>query len=132
MKKIVHIAICFCAIILPSCDDTETYADKLRKEQEVISFFFDQNDREIIREYPENGVFGKGEFFFEPQSGVYFHVIDSGNGRRATTGRQVYVRYHNAGSLVVAEGLDSLCFDSNDTNGSIQDYLNFTYNDPTT
>jgi hypothetical protein len=135
MKKIVGfaiIAICFCSFILPSCDDTETYADKLKKERAAIGRFFAAKNRKVIHEYPANGVFGEGEFFLVPYSGVYFHVVDSGNGRRATAGRQVYVRFGNTGGLISANGADSLCQDSNNTMDALQDYLYFTYKDQTT
>ncbi|MDR1810926.1 MAG: DUF4827 domain-containing protein [Prevotella sp.] len=135
MKNLAFIAIIaigFSAVILSACDDTETYADKLRKEKAAINRFFAMNNRKIIHEYPENGVFGEGEFFLDPNSGVYFHVIDSGNGRRATTNREVYVRYSNTGGLITANGIDSLCEDSNNVSAYLQDYLNFIYGDEST
>jgi hypothetical protein len=132
MKKIISvtiIAVCFCFFILPSCDDTETYADKLKKERSAINRFLSAMQIKVIEEYPKDRLFEEKEFFLDPNSGVYFHVIDSGNGRKATAGRTVYVRYKQTGSMIVASSTEDFT-DSN--TATPQDYLYFTYGDATT
>ncbi|MDR1809637.1 MAG: DUF4827 domain-containing protein [Prevotella sp.] len=129
MKKLIGLAVAaVCLSFLLSCDDTETYADKLKRERAAISRFIDTSGIKIIHEYPEGRLFEANEFFLDPESGVYFHVIDSGNGRRATAGRKIYVRYSNTGSFISSSSFS----DTNESSGLEQDYLNFTYGNTTT
>lgn len=108
-----------------SCSKSETYADKIRKERKGINRFFDRNNFSITKQYPENGVFEENQYFLEPNSGVYFHVVDSGNGRRATQGRIVYVRYKDAERILSGDSV----FYNNTTIDGYQDYIDFTYGD---
>lgn len=98
MKKITWFVIIAIGLIvtISSCSKTETYADKLKSERKTIKRFIKDNDIELIDTYPANGVFKENQFFVDTKTGVYFNVVDSGNGRRAraTTPRsEVYFRY---------------------------------------
>jgi len=95
MKKIIAFllaATCFSFII--SCDKSETYADKLKKESRAINRIKSDSSLVFLDTYPEDGVFEANEFYRDPKSGVYFNVIDSGNGNRAVKNKTtVDVRY---------------------------------------
>ena len=130
MKKatVLVIAIAACFSLMISCEKSETYADKVRKERRAISHFIDERGINTLDQYPKNGVFAENEFFLEPVSGIYFHVVDSGNGRKATTGRVIDVRYKEAGSIISQPTFPET---NNDGKGN-QDILTFTYEDPST
>ncbi|GAB6012310.1 DUF4827 family protein [Viscerimonas tarda] len=132
MKKIVGFTLIIaCVSLALSCSHSETYADKLKKERKAINNFIDRRGIQVIKQYPENGVFGEREFFLDPNSGIYLHVVDSGNGRRATTGRKVYVRFKETGSLI-SNPTDADLTDTNSDGVAYQDYLYFTYGDAST
>lgn len=101
MKKLIGciFAICSLVIIFSSCDDTESYADKLKKEKRNIRDFIAQNDIEVIDTYPENNKFEDNQFFYDNTEGIYIQVVDTGNGLRAkNTGAlsKVSVRFSGA------------------------------------
>lgn len=98
MKKLIGgiFAILILAVIFSACDDTESYADKLKKEKKNISNFLSENNIELIYEYPEEGKFKDNQFFFDKSTGIYLQVVDTGNGNRASangTLTKVNVRY---------------------------------------
>jgi len=98
MKKlIVFILILTTFSFVISCDDTETYADKLEKEEKAIRRIRNDSNYVFLKEYPEDGVFKPNEFYQDPKVGVYYNVIDSGNGNRAVKGATLIdVRYRAA------------------------------------
>lgn len=98
MKKfIAFILILTTFSFLISCDDTETYADKLENEEKAIKRIRNDSGYVFLKEYPANGVFAPNEFYQDPKVGVYFNVIDSGNGNRAVKeATLVDVRYRGA------------------------------------
>ena len=51
-------------------------------EKKIINRVLAEKNIEVLKEYPENGVFGENQFFQLP-SGIYLNVVDSGNGNRA-------------------------------------------------
>ena len=124
MKKIVGIGmLAFLSLsFMYSCKNNETYADKLKKERKEINRLINDSLFEIIRDYPENGVFESNQFYYDEDTRVYFNVVDSGNGLRATRGRVVYVRFNGASSVFRRDSTDS-----NTTPDQAQQYLNFTY-----
>ncbi|MDR1780756.1 MAG: DUF4827 domain-containing protein [Tannerella sp.] len=82
-----------CIAILSSCNNTKSYADMKRDQQRAINRLVNNNNFEILKEYPSNGVFGEKQFV-ELDNGVYLNVVDSGNGNRAVSGRTtVLIRF---------------------------------------
>ncbi|MDR2956437.1 MAG: DUF4827 domain-containing protein [Prevotella sp.] len=92
------------ALLLSSCGG-ETYTEKLKKEEKAINRFFDLNDIKLIYEYPKDGIFAENEFFKEPTTGVYFHVIDPGNDERPSKEKrtEIYLRYDTIYNLLTNE-----------------------------
>ncbi|MDR2680235.1 MAG: DUF4827 domain-containing protein [Tannerella sp.] len=67
-----------------SCSkNVPTFEELKSAERKEINRIIAEKGIKVIKEYPANGVFGENEFV-ELSSGVYLHVIDSGNGNRAT------------------------------------------------
>lgn len=95
MKKIIIASlISIVAIaIFSSCNKSKTYAQRLNEEKKIIERFIDQNDIKILTEYPKDSIFSEKEFFFDTSSGIYYNVVDSGNGRRILGGEELYIRF---------------------------------------
>lgn len=108
MRKIT-IIICLIAgicIFFGACSDSETYADKVNQEKKYIKDFLNEHNVEVLSEYPSNGVFKSNQFYLDA-SGVYINVVDSGNGKRASTYSNVYYRFTDA-MWLPAEDSDTL------------------------
>ena len=95
MKKIIIASLISIVAIamFSSCNDSKTYAQYLNDEKEIIKRFVNQNDITILTEYPKDSVFKEKEFFFDSSSGIYYNVVDSGNGRRILGGEELYIRF---------------------------------------
>ena len=95
MKKILITSLISVVAIamFSSCNKSKTYAQRLNEEKKIIERFVDQNGLTILTEYPKDSVFKEKEFFFDTSSGVYYNVVDSGNGRRILGGEEFYIRF---------------------------------------
>jgi hypothetical protein len=66
-----------------SCSEYPTYEELKSDEQKIIKRkILQEKEISVIHEYPADGVFGENEFV-QLSSGIYLHVVDSGNGDRA-------------------------------------------------
>ena len=93
-KSIIIILLGIIAIgVITSCNKNRTYAQRLSDERKAIELFIDKNDIKILENYPKDSVFKANEFFFDTSSGIYYNVIDSGNGRRIMQGEEFYIRF---------------------------------------
>lgn len=93
-KIIIAVFITIVAVgVFSSCNKSKTYAQHLNEERKSIERFIDQKGIKVLREYPADSVFKENEFYFDAQNGVYYHVIDSGNGRRIKQGEEFYIRF---------------------------------------
>ncbi|MGV8964084.1 MAG: DUF4827 family protein [Candidatus Saccharimonadaceae bacterium] len=93
-KNIIVLLISIVAIgVFASCNKSKTYAQRLNDEKKAIELFIDKNDIKVLKEYPKDSVFQANEFYFDTTSGVYYNVVDSGNGRRIMMGEELYVRF---------------------------------------
>lgn len=131
MKKLVLFILTLVtfSFIISSCEDTETYADKLKKEKKSIKRLLSDSSYYITEEYPKNRAFNEKEFYKDPRTGVFFHVVDSGNGNRPSETEKTFIRVRYKWGYF---------FQSNDTaqweNSSMatfNDQINFRYNDIT-
>ncbi len=87
MKQTYKITLFFLSILSvmiagSACNSQKTTQELLKEEKVAIQRFIDKNKFIILSEYPENGVF-KDKEFYKTAEGLYIHVIDSGNGKRA-------------------------------------------------
>ena len=93
-KNIIIIFLSIVAIsFFASCNKNRTYAQRLGDEKKAIELFIDKNDIKVLKEYPKDSVFKANEFYFDTSTGVYYNVVDSGNGRRIMQGDEFYVRF---------------------------------------
>ncbi len=104
MRKIIALT-CFITllILLAGCNHDVSYAERVNAEKDRISEFIDQQNVEVLNTYPSNGVFGENQYYKDNDSGVYFHVVDSGNGKRAAYRSEVYFRFSEVTTLPIAD-----------------------------
>ncbi len=95
MRKIIIIIILSIVAIavFTSCNKNRTYAQHLGDERKAIELFIDKNQIKVLKEYPKDSVFKANEFFFDSKSGIYYNVIDPGNGRKIKQGEEFYIRF---------------------------------------
>jgi hypothetical protein len=78
---------------MSSCNNTPSYADMKKAQEKAINRFIAEKDIEILKTYPDDGVFGENQFV-KLDNGIYLNVIDSGNGNKAVVGKTtVLVRF---------------------------------------
>ncbi|MDR1098433.1 MAG: DUF4827 domain-containing protein [Tannerella sp.] len=86
MKKSFYILVLISCVMnlmfTVSCNKYPTYEELKSDEKRVINRILSRKDITVIYEYPADGVFKENEFV-QLSSGIYLHVIDSGNGDRA-------------------------------------------------
>ena len=108
MKKGFNILLIACAVLMVvSCDKTKSYTDMLKAEKKAINRLIDEENFDILDEYPANGVFGPKQFV-KLDNGVYLNVIDSGNGNRAVLGKTTVLCRFSGVSIME----DSLSFNN--------------------
>jgi len=95
MKHQYFISLILAGLFLTvSCKDRMTYADYLDREEEAIDLFIESNNLTILRDFPSDSTFGENEFYKDPATGVYFHIIDYGNKSQELQWKEeVYVRF---------------------------------------
>ena len=96
MKRTYILIITIFTIIISavSCKDQKTYADYLKEETKAIDEFIVKNNFNILSRFPSNGVFGDKDFYKDPETKVYYNIVEYGD----TTdiiflGEKVYVRF---------------------------------------
>ena len=87
------------AIVLSSiniaCDNQKTAMELIREEKKAIERYLERQNITVLKNYPQNGVFGEKEYF-RTGDGLYMHVVDSGNGNRVKPMiDQVQVRFES-------------------------------------
>jgi len=87
---IVFLMIVSC--VLFSCNQRKSLQELLQEERKAIDRFIVMNDLVILKDYPKDGVFKEKEYF-RTNEGLFFHVVDSGNGTRAQLLTDVAVRF---------------------------------------
>jgi hypothetical protein len=99
-------AIAFIIAIGACNNQNKTVQEYLREEKKAIERYIDRQGIVVLKEYPEGGVFKEKEYY-KTNDGLYIHVVDSGNGTRATPLlSQVQVRFeymYNIKSFVSGE-----------------------------
>ncbi|HCO67199.1 MAG TPA: hypothetical protein DIT04_05505 [Dysgonomonas sp.] len=103
MRKLTA-SFAFIAIIifLASCNDGVSYAERLEREKKRVKQFLNEQNIEVLDTYPKNGVFKSNQYYLD-ESGVYINVVDSGNGKRASSRSQVYFRFSEVIELPTSE-----------------------------
>lgn len=87
MKKGFNILLILCAALVAiSCSKTKSYTDMLKDEKKAINRLIDENDFEILKDFPEDSVFKENQFVLL-DNGVYLNIIDKGSDQRAIQGK---------------------------------------------
>ena len=95
---LIYIAL---SLITVSCNKTPTYEEMKAAEKKLISRILAEKNIEVLHEYPASGIFGENQFFELP-TGIYLHVVDSGNGNRAVY-NETFVLVRASGSYYEKE-----------------------------
>jgi|AGTN01.1.fsa_nt_gi hypothetical protein len=96
MKKFNDIAFTLFALLIlaASCKDQKTYADYLKDESKAIDRFISKNNFTILKNFPDNGVFKANEFYKDPNSGVYYNIVNYGDTtKKVQLGEEIYIRF---------------------------------------
>jgi len=116
--------------ILLSCSDdsTRSYTDMLVDQDKIISQLIDDNDLEILKNYPEDGVFGPNQFV-KLDNGLYMNVVDSGNGNRAILNKTTILTRFTAELVYYGDTIQVNSFTDESVNPV--PYLEFKYGSST-
>jgi len=94
MKKgalgIVLVMIISC--VFSACNNSKSLQELLQEEQKAIDRFIRDSDLVILKNYPADSIFKDKEYYRSPD-GLFFHVVNPGNGVRAQAFNDVTVRY---------------------------------------
>lgn len=103
MRKITA-SILFVTVImlLAACNKGVSYAERVETEKKRIKQFLHEQDIVVLDTYPSNGVFESNQYYLD-ESGVYINVVDSGNGKRASSYDKVYFRFNEVMELPTSE-----------------------------
>ena len=66
------------SIIISSCSNTVTYAEQLKAEKELIASYIKRNNINVLKSFPQKGVKWGDNDYVKTSSGLYFHLVDSG------------------------------------------------------
>ena len=66
-------------ILTTSCKNQKTYAERLRDERKAIDLFIAKNNLQVLKNFPSNGKFNATDFYKDPNTGVYFNIIEYGD-----------------------------------------------------
>lgn len=103
MKKIISLLFaCISLMIVFAACSKDSYADKLDKEDKAIKEFIKQKGFNIVNEYPASRVFRDKEYFKDPSTGVYIHVIDSGRTDKIVKGDKVFMRFYDTSYVMTS------------------------------
>jgi len=94
MKKVILFSwLIITFIFFHSCskNNEDIKADDLSTEKAIIQHFIKLQGIVVLDDYPKNQNFGENEYYLADK-GLYFQVIDSGNGIRASMHSEVSVR----------------------------------------
>ena len=95
MKKVALsiVSIILISGIFSACNNNgKNLQELLQEERKAIDRFITFNDLVILKDYPKDGVFGEKEYY-KTNDGLFFQVVDSGNGKRAKLLDDVNVRF---------------------------------------
>ena len=94
MQKSRFIILLLIGLMIASsaCNNQKSPQELLKEENKAIDRFINKNGFIILSEYPKDKIFKEKEFFHDA-TGLYIHVIDSGNGTRAKVNQTILGRY---------------------------------------
>ncbi|MBP5386719.1 MAG: DUF4827 domain-containing protein [Prevotella sp.] len=96
MKKLsCALVVCFAALFLTACRDTETYADQKNKERAAIKSFLEKQGIKVISEsdFKRDTLtdVSKKEFVLFENTGIYMQIVRRGCGEKIKNGETVNI-----------------------------------------
>ena len=93
MKKLsCALVVCFAALFLTACRDTETYADQKNKERAAIKSFLEKQGIKVISEsdFKRDTLtdVSKKEFVLFENTGIYMQIVSRGCGEKIKNGER--------------------------------------------
>ncbi len=74
-----------------SCDnDTQKYADQLKAQDKLIEEFIQRENIKVLKSFPTTW---NENDYVKTASGLYFHLVNAGEGDTIRTGDEVIIRY---------------------------------------
>lgn len=109
-KSFLLLVSAFVLVLAYSCDNTETYADKKKKERNAISEFIRDSSINVISEatFKEQGYttnLSKNEYVLIESSGVYFQILRKGCGEPLKDGETATVLCRFSEYNILADSL---------------------------
>ncbi len=97
----------FAGLICASCDDSQSYADLLKLQDQYVNNFL--ADQHLILDVPEDSVFITGEnapfYRMNEDATIYMQVLDPGTpGNKVEYDEQIYFRYTRYALISYADG----------------------------
>jgi hypothetical protein len=84
-------------LAISSCDNTKTAQEYLREEKKAIERYINNKGITVVSDYMSAFKHGENGFdenkYFLTKEGLYIHVVDSGNGKRANLSDLILVRF---------------------------------------
>ncbi len=91
----IWISLIGAALLMGACVSSNSYAEALEKEKELMADYIKRNKINILPEIPENGVWGEKDYV-EIDDYLYFHLVsvgDSAGAEPIETGTELNLRY---------------------------------------
>ncbi|GBU08725.1 hypothetical protein AwDysgo_20560 [Bacteroidales bacterium] len=94
MKKILFVVFSLAALlfVFPSCNNSDSPQQKMKKEKKAIEKFISQKGFEILKNYPADGVFKENQYT-RTSTGLYVRVIDKGDSTKIRMNQKVNIRF---------------------------------------
>lgn len=76
-----------------ACSDEKTLSELRQEEREAIAKYIKDNNIDVIKEFPANGVFAENQYFLS-STGLYIHISETGTGGTPQAGDVILVRFY--------------------------------------
>ncbi|MDR1436753.1 MAG: DUF4827 domain-containing protein [Candidatus Symbiothrix sp.] len=97
VKFFLILSITGLSLAISSCNDAKTAQEYLREEKKAIERYIDTQGIKVVSDYLQAFESGKTGFaensYFLTKEGLYIHVVDSGNGKRAEMLSEILTRF---------------------------------------
>lgn len=131
MKKINYSILLVLSLLFAfsSCNG-DSYEKRVKKQKKAIDHFL--SDKQILYTYPQDGIFEDNQYYKEPNTNVYFQVLNTGNMKDSLT-----VSDQEKANIPVTIMFDSIFYLVSDMKGKgdyVQDGepIRFTYGNSST
>ena len=82
-------------IAMVACENSSNYSQLLKAEEELIKDWLARNEIKLLDEFPADTVFATNEMYHFDE-GIYFQLIEKGQGDTLRTGDKLVLRYRQS------------------------------------